>query len=135
MPALTTDFGEEWWVKTDLTTVTVTVALYNQSTDGLGETSDVGDITSEPTGASYARQSSTVSYNSFGDGTRGYENDNTLTFDTSDSTETVDHAAFIADDSGSTTRLMAIAPLNDTRDLSNFSEITIEPGLLTHAAD
>jgi len=132
MPALTTNYGEEWWTKTALPTVTV--ALFNQSTDGIGETSDVGDITSEPSGSAYARQSSTVSYKEFSDGTRGYDNDSTLTFDTSDSSETVDHAALIATDGG-TDRLMAIAPLNDTRDLSNFSEITIEPGLLTHKAD
>jgi hypothetical protein len=134
MPALTTDYGEQWWADNALGGVTVTVTLYNQSSDGLGEGSDTGDITTEPSGSSYARQSSSVSTTSFGDGTYGYENDSTLTFDTSDSSQTVDHAAFIASVAGAD-HLVAIAPLNDTRDLSNFSEIKIETGLLTHKAD
>lgn len=134
MPALTTDYGEQWWADNALNGLTITVGLYNQTTDGLGEASDLSDITSEPDGASYARQTDTVTTTSFGDGTYGYDNDSTITFDTSDSSNTVDHA-FIAATVAGSTHLVAIAPLNDTRDLSNFSEITIEPGLLTHKAD
>lgn len=135
MPALTTDYGEKYWTRQDVRGATWTFALYNQATDGLGEASDVGDITSEPTGASYARQTDTVAFIAFADGTHGVDNDTTISFDTSDSSETVDHAAFIADDINATARLIHIAPLNQSRNLSNFAEITIEPGLAAVSAD
>lgn len=135
MPALTTDFGEQFWTRNDVRGVTFTFALYNQTSDGLGEASDVADITTRPTGASYADQTDTVAFIAFGDGTHGVDNDTTITFDTSDSTATVDHAAFIADDINATARLIHIAPLNDTRNLSDFAEITIEPGLATVKVD
>lgn len=133
MPALTTDWGEQWWADNALNGVTITVGLFNQTTDGLGETSDTGDITSKPNGASYSDQTDTVTTKDLS-GNYGYENDSTITFDTSDSTNTVDHA-FIAATVAGSTHLVAIAPLNDSRDLNDFSEITIEPGLLTHKAD
>jgi len=135
MPPITTDFGEKYWTRNDVRGVTFTFTLFNQSSDGLGESSDEADITTEPTGSSYSRQTDTVSFNGFGDGTHGVDNDSTMSFDTSDSSETVDHVAFIADDINATARLLHIAPLNDTRDLSNFAEITIEPGLATCKVD
>lgn len=59
MPELT-QFGEEFIVRKcfieDLGTITgVEVGLYDSATDSLGDTSDVGDITSEPTDGNYDR--------------------------------------------------------------------------------
>ena len=69
-----------------------TVGLYRDATDDLGEDSDVGNITTEPTGASYSRQS--VSFgtnftNSF-DGADWQTVFDDVTFDLSDSNQTVD---------------------------------------------
>jgi len=133
MPQETTDYGEEWVITENLDGQSVTVTLYNQTTDSLSDTSTLSDITTEPSGSSYARQSSTVTAKDLS-GNYGFDNDSTYTFDTSDSTQDVDHAAFIAT-VGTTDRLVAFAPLNDTRDLSNYSEIKIEIGNLTFTAD
>jgi len=57
-----TDVGEEWSQKltwrSDLVTrdTTIDVLLYDDSTDALDDTSDIGDITTELTGGSYTRQ-------------------------------------------------------------------------------
>jgi len=60
MSHILTDLGEEWILETALEGVSVTIGLYNDSTDSLGDTNDVSDITTEPSDGNYARQSVTL---------------------------------------------------------------------------
>jgi hypothetical protein len=59
MANVLTNFGEEWIQRNawgDLDSTEVEVLLYNDGTDNIQETDDIGAITSELTGSSYARQ-------------------------------------------------------------------------------
>jgi len=56
MAAVLTNIGEEYNVKNPMTG-TLTVLLYNDGTDAAGDTTDLGDLTTEPTDGNYARQS------------------------------------------------------------------------------
>lgn len=131
---LVTDWGEEWYTDNSTDGATFTVGLYNDSTDAAGETFDVGDVTTEPAGSAYARQSSTVT-TAAQSGDYGPETDNQLQFDTSDSTQTVT-AAFIivnfqssrAGDGSATDHIVAVAALSQSRDLSNIDSVTFNAG-------
>jgi len=79
------DVGEEYVIKNNVGGATFTFGLYDDSTDGLTDTSVVGDITTEPTNTNYARQSVTVSAADLA-GNWGAENDAQFTFDFSDVT-------------------------------------------------
>jgi len=121
---------------------TFDIGLYNDSTDALGESADVGDITTEPSGAAYARQSdaasgftaSSVSGNIEIAGT-------TQTFDVSDSTQTVDSVFVIvnfasdvvsADGGTETDHLYYTNALDQSYDLSQFdSTVDLDPTKLT----
>lgn len=136
------DYGEEWLLKTDVTGITgVNIGLYNDADSGadaggdsIGDTDDHGALASEPdTGATYSRQTGepvTVEQIS---GDWGFDNDNTLTFDTSGNTETVDSwfvtASFTASGDGSATEhLIATGPLSQAYDLSNVDSLEISAG-------
>jgi len=93
MVDLLTDIGEEWIVENNIDGASITVGLYEDATDTLGEGSTLSDITTEPTGSNYARQSSPVTTGQIS-GNFGADNDNGISFDTSDSSQTVD-AAFV----------------------------------------
>jgi hypothetical protein len=137
MPNEVTDNGEEWVVDSNLDGQSVTVGLYNQVNDSLDDTSTESDITTEPTGSAYSRQSSSVTTSAdvVGD-SYGFENDSTLTFDTSDSSQTVDHVFILGNvPSISGDELVAIAALDSTRNLEDFTEIKIEVGQLTLVAE
>lgn len=138
MVNLLTDIGEEYIVETNVNGATITVGLYNDTTDTLGETSTLASISTEPGGAAYARQSDTVTTGQFS-GDFGFDNDTQIQFDTTDSTQTVD-AAFIvvnftsdtvAGDGSPTDHLIAAGDLNQTRDLSQIDTLTIAAGDLT----
>lgn len=130
-----TDIGEEWLVETAVDGATVTVGLYNDSTDTITDADDLAAITTEPTGAAYARQSSTVATLQIG-GDFGFDNDVQLQFDVSDSNETVDHGFFIvnfqsdtvAGDGAAVDHLVAVAQLTQSRDLSQIDQLTIAAG-------
>jgi len=77
-----TDLGEEQLAKRGIE-ITVSVGLYDDSTDGLGDTSDVGDITTEPGNSNYSRQSVTLSAADLS-GNWGVDNDASFSFDFSD---------------------------------------------------
>lgn len=90
------DTGEEFLLDVhflgDSKPSSVDVGLYNDSTDSLTDSDDVGDISTEPSGASYARQSASFGSNftnsdSSGDWQTVIDD---LTFDASDSSQTVD---------------------------------------------
>lgn len=143
MAPLTTDIGEEWLMEVAQDGASVTFLLYNDSTDTITETDDVGAITTEPTSGNYARQTDTVTTEQLtgtGGGDWGYDNDADVVFDVTNTTETVDAVGYlatftstVAGDSGDTEHLIAVDTLSETRDLSNYDEIEFPAGDLEHA--
>lgn len=122
--------------------VTVSIGLYNDTTDSLTDTSDVGDITTEPSGAAYSRQSDAATDFSAtlvsGDvQIAGTSN----TFDVSDSTQDVDSvftvisfdSDLVSSDAGiDTEHLIFTNALDQTYDLSQFnSTVDLDPVKLT----
>ena len=135
MVDLLTNIGEEWLVENNADGATITVGLYEDATDTLGEGSDLADLTTEPTGSNYARQTGTVTTAQIS-GDFGFDNDNALSFDTSDSSQTVD-AAFVvvnfqsdtvAGDGSAQDNLVAAGDLSQSRDLSSVTTLEIEAG-------
>jgi hypothetical protein len=98
------DVGEEFIQKTSYRQdligsreASVDVLLYNDGTDALSDSSDIGDITTEPTSGNYARQTvsldgSDISLSQSGGDLRA---EATVTFDTSNTTEDVDAYAIV----------------------------------------
>lgn len=135
MTRLLTDLGEEWYGETDISGVaSVTLGLYNDSTDAISDTNDLSDISTEPSGASYARQTMEISFEDLS-GDWGFDNDNQESFDTSDSSQTVDSyflvANFQADDTSdgsATDHLIATGALSQSYDLSNVDTLNISAG-------
>ena len=135
MASLLTDLGEEYALETALNGVTLTVGLYNDGTDAITDTDDLAALTTEPAGASYARQSDTFALVDNGSGNWQLDNDTQLTFDTSDSSNTVDSyfivANFTADDTGDasvTDHMIATGALSQSRDLSQIDTLNIDAG-------
>lgn len=134
------DVGEEWSQKNsfrqDLITrdTTVEVLLYNDSTDALTDGSDVGDITTEPSDGNYTRQTVTldstdVSLSVSGGDVRA---EATVTFDTTNTTGTVDASATVVDlqsdvvnaEGAQNPHLLYSATLDiGSIDLANFSSV------------
>jgi len=60
------DTGEEFLIDAVFRSDTITkptsvdVSLFNDNTDALSDSSDIGDITTEPSGAAFARQTATL---------------------------------------------------------------------------
>lgn len=138
MVNLLTNIGEEYVVENNADGASIDVGLYNDSTDAFGETSTLADITTEPAGSAYARQTDTVTTDQFS-GDFGFDNDSLISFDTSDSSQTVD-AAFIvitftsdtvAGDGSNTDHLIGAADLSQSRDLSSIDTLEIAAGDLT----
>jgi hypothetical protein len=136
MSYILTDLGEEWYTETAVGGVTVTFTLYNDSNDNVSDGDDIAAIT-EPSGGSYTRESSTISVVKSG-GDWGFQNDSQMTFNTSDSSLTVDGAAFIVSfqadetsDGSATNHLVATAQLSQSRDLSQVDELVVSAGEAT----
>lgn len=134
MSFLLTDLGEEWLVKNGADGVTLTVGLYNDATDAIGDTDDLSAIGTEPGGAAYARQSITVSVADLS-GDWGFDNDTQVSFDTSDSSQTVDGYLLIANfqasdtgDSAAQDHLIATGALSQQRNLSDIDTFDLEAG-------
>lgn len=114
----------------------VTVGLFNDSTDALSDGSDVADITTEPTGSAYARQTATLDGTDFTNSDSGGDWQTTIadqTFDTSDSSQDVD-AYFIVvnfasedtSDAGTATdHLFWTGNLDQTYDLNSVDSLTL----------
>lgn len=128
------DLGEEFIVDSALDGISVTVTLYNDTTDTLDDNSDVGDITSEPGGSNYSRQSATLTTKKSGGDYQG-ENSSQISFDTSDSTGDVDSYAvlfsFTADETGDgsdTLHLIANGALSETRTIDDVDTVNVSAG-------
>lgn len=138
------DTGEEFildYVFTDGATrpANVSIGLFNDGTDALNDTADYdgssGDITTEPTGASYAEQTASFGTTDFTNSDSGGDWQTVIadqTFDTSDSTQSVDSyfvtISFQADDTSdtsATTHLLFTGSLDQTYDLSNIDSFTL----------
>jgi hypothetical protein len=129
-----TDIGEEWYTKTNLDSASVTFSLYNDGTDAISDGDDIAAVTTEPSGASYSRLSDTVSAVKLS-GDWGFDNDNDVILDVSDSSQTVDGVLMLATftssetgDSSATQHLVATAQLSQTTDLSQVDELQISAG-------
>lgn len=135
MASLLTDVGEEYTLKTALEGVTLSVGLYNDATDSISDTDDIASLTTEPGGAAYARQSDTFSLIDNGSGDWQLDNDAQLTFDTTDSSNTVDSYFIVASfqasdtgDGGATDHMIATGALSQSRDLSQIDTLNIDAG-------
>lgn len=138
MVDLLTNVGEEYLVENNADGESIDVGLYNDSTDTLGEGDNLSAISTEPTGSNYSRQTDTVTTDQFS-GDFGFDNDSLLSFDVSDSSQTVD-AAFVvinfqsdtvAGDGGASDNLVAAGDLDQSRDLSQIDTLEIAAGDLT----
>lgn len=112
------------------------VGLYNDSTDDLADDDDIGAITTEPSGASYARQPVLF-------GSSGFTTEDTpsgdwqailsdTVFDTSDSSQVVDSYFVVinfssdnAGDSSSTDHLLFSGPLDKEYPLNDLDDYTL----------
>jgi hypothetical protein len=134
------DLGEEFVVKNDLEGVSVDIGLYNDATDGLTDTSDISDISTEPGNANYSRQSTTLSVLDIS-GNWGAETATDISFDFSDvqpgDTEdvTVDTGFvvvnFQAEDTGdgsANDHLFGNFALTQDRQTREFDELQISAG-------
>lgn len=137
-----TDLGEEYGVKNGFE-ATFSIGIYNDSTDGLSDTSDVGDITTEPTNTNYSRQSVAFTAADIS-GNWGVDNDALFSFDFSDqsASETVD-AAFIVvnfqaedtSDGSATDHLLGNAGMDSSQDIGAVSSIEYAAGDLQLTLD
>ena len=120
---------------------TFEIGLYNDSTDALGESADVGDITTEPAGSAYARQSDAASgFTASSQSGNIQIAGTTQTFDVSDSTQTVDsvfvivnyQSDVVSSDGSATDHLYYTNSLDQSYDLSQFdSTVDLDPTKLT----
>jgi len=127
--------GEEFFVTENTDGVTLTVGLYDDSTDNLGEDGVVDDITSEPTNDNYSTQTSPFSASNI-DGNWGISNDTLISFDFSDTTDQsmeVDTAfvlaSFNSEELGSTgDHLIANPSLSQLRKVGSIDTLEISVG-------
>lgn len=136
------DTGEEFiidYVFTDGATkpANVDVGLYNDGTDSLADSDDLSAITTEPSSGNYARQSVSFDGTGFSAADSGGDwqatNDSTVTFDVTDSTQTVDSyfvvVNFDSDDAGdagtAADHLFWTGDLEQSRDLSQIDTLDV----------
>jgi hypothetical protein len=113
----------------------VNLGLFNDSTDALSDGSDIGDITTEPTGANYAAQSASLDSSDFSNADSGGDWQTTIadqTFDTSDSSQDVDayyvSASYQSDDTSDGSpneHLFWTGQLDQTYDLNSVDTLTL----------
>jgi hypothetical protein len=127
MAGILTDLGEEYLIKNNLDGDAVTVGLYDDSVDSIADNNDVGDITTEPSGGNYTRQTNvSVSASDFSG------NDNKVTFDVSGTSGDVDSYFFVVSfqandtgDSSAQTHLILTGSLSQSYALSNVDTLEI----------
>lgn len=131
MAHILTNRGEEFLFKVDVSArTTLTIGLYNDTTDAVADTSDVAAITTRPNGASYGDDTAAAITVRQIAGDWGFDNDAELTFNTSDSTNTVDSYFIIANfqgdgDAAATDHLIATGALSQSYDLNNVDTLNV----------
>jgi hypothetical protein len=132
------DVGEEFAQKAtyrdDILTrpANLSITLYNDGSDALVDASDVADISTEPTGASFSRQtvsldSSALSLSQAGGDLRA---EASVSFDTSDSSQTIDAYAIVVsfqsdvvnNETTANDHLLTSATLGSSIDLSSGND-------------
>lgn len=133
---MTTDIifnaGEELLIKQGYDGQTVEVALYNDSSDQLGEFSTMSEVSTEPDASStnYSRQSITLSASQNNNNNWIGENSEQMLFDFSDiiqgspNAQDVDAAIVIHPDFGA----IANPSMTTIRNTAAFDELEIAPG-------
>lgn len=136
MGFILTDLGEEYFIKNGVDSVSLTVGVYNDSTDSISDTNDIADITTEPGNTNYSRQSDTFAAADLS-GDWGTDNNNQISFDFSDQTtsEVVDAyfviANFQASDTGdgsATDHLIFTGALSQDRDIGSIDTLNLNAG-------
>lgn len=133
--------GEEFiidYVFTDgaVKPASLSIGLYNDATDALTDTDDLAAITTEPNTGNYARQSVTFDSSGFSSSLSGGDwratNDSTVSFDVTNTSETVDSyfviVNFTSDDAGdasATDHLFWTGDLEQSRDLSQIDTLDV----------
>jgi hypothetical protein len=119
------DLGEEELMTNGFDGQNFTVGVYDDSTDGLDDTSTVSDITTEPSNVNYNPQTSTFTIANLS-GDFGVENDTLLSFDFSDiaTSQTVD--AFYVEDGGG--NLYFNAAMTQDRDIGSLDTLEVAAG-------
>lgn len=138
----THDVGEEFKQKSiyrqDLIgsrSTSLTVGLYNDSTDSLSESDDIAAITTEPTTGNYSRQTLSLDSGDLTlsqDGSSDLQTEGTVTFDVSDTGETVDgffvivsFQSDVVNAEGSANDHILLSGTFGTTDLTNFISIDV----------
>jgi hypothetical protein len=129
------DFGEEFMQDLVVDSgETFDIGLYNDSTDALSESSDISDISTEPTGSNYSRQSESASNVTVDlSGSDAKTDFPTQTFDTSDSSQTVDSYFVVvnfnsdeAGDSSQNDHIFQTGSLSQSRNLSEIDTLDVD---------
>jgi len=132
------EFAQKWVYRQDTITrdTSLETLLYDDTTDSISDSSDIGDITTEPTDGNYARQTATLDSSDVTFSTSGGDVRATMsvTFDVTNTTGTVDAIGGVVDfqsdvinSEGSVNpHLIWTADIGDV-DLSNFTgNFTVE---------
>lgn len=135
------DTGEEWAQKHTYRQDQISressldVLLYDDSTDDLADSDDIGDISTEPDSGNYSRQSfdldsSDVELTEEGGDVRATV---TVTFDVTDTTETIDAYALVANftsdvvgDASTAGNHLVTSATVEERDLGQNDEVDVE---------
>lgn len=132
MASILTDLGEEYLIKNNLDGSTVDVGLYDDSVDNIGDTDDLGSITTEPSSGNYLRQDNVLIEQGDFSGDHGVDNSNKITFDVSGTSGDVDsyffEVTFQAEDTGDSSaqeHLILTGSLSQTYALSNVDTLEI----------
>ena len=135
--------GEEYVIKqvyrqdTVSDAASVSVGLYNDSTDALADGDNLAAITTEPAGANYARQSASLDTSDFSVGQNADNNYEAsmidLTYDVTDSSQSVDayfvvvnFQSSVAGDTAASDNLFWTGFLDQTYDLSSVDQFTLQ---------
>lgn len=115
---------------------TLSMTVYNDTTDALTESSDIGDVTTEPSGSSYSRATLTLDSSDFTIGTQNGEAHVDIAdkdLDVSDSSQDVDACLILASfqsdragDGSATTHILWSMDLDQTYDLSQSTTFTLD---------
>jgi len=129
------DTGEEYY-QDKLSGEQFDVGLFDDSTDNLTDSSDVSDITTEPSDGNYTRQADIAFSSADENGDWTLTNDSQVSFDVTDTTGDVDSYFIVvnfdsddASDGGTPTdHLLATGSLSQSYALNNLDTLNLSAG-------
>ena len=129
------DTGEEYY-QDELSGEQFDVGLFDDSTDNLVDSSDVADITTEPSDGNYTRQTGITFSSADENGDWTLTNDSQVSFDVTDTTGDVDSYFIVvnfdsddASDGGTPTdHLLATGSLSQSYALNNLDTLNLSAG-------